>query len=152
MHPLQTSIDIAASPTRVWSVLTDFAAYPLWNPFVRSIAGDLVPGAVLRVTVQPEGGKAMSFEPRLLTCQAERELRWKGQVLMPGLFDGEHYFQLAARAPAATLFTHGERFSGLLVPLVLRGTLKRATLAGFEAMNRALKQRAEAMPSIDTNA
>lgn len=31
---LASTIDIDASPQRVWQVLTDFAAYPDWNPFI----------------------------------------------------------------------------------------------------------------------
>jgi hypothetical protein len=40
-------------------------------------------------------------------------------------------------------FVQEERFSGLLVPLLAKG-LDTHTLPGFEAMNRALKARAEA--------
>ncbi len=38
---LASSIDINASPEEVWSVLTDFAKFPDWNPFMRWIKGDL---------------------------------------------------------------------------------------------------------------
>jgi Polyketide cyclase / dehydrase and lipid transport len=31
---LDSSIDIDAGPERVWEVLTDFGAYPEWNPFM----------------------------------------------------------------------------------------------------------------------
>lgn len=37
MHQLHTRIEIHSSPERVWSVLMDFAAYPAWNPFVRTL-------------------------------------------------------------------------------------------------------------------
>ena len=37
--PLSSEIEIDASPDRVWSVLTDFAAYPDWNPFIRRLDG-----------------------------------------------------------------------------------------------------------------
>jgi hypothetical protein len=54
---------------------------------------------------------------------------------------------LSALESGGTLFRHGETFSGFLVPLVFRGALKRATERGFEAMNQALKLRAESKSS-----
>ncbi len=64
------------------------------------------------------------LKPGILCCDAGREFRWNGKLVLPGVFDGEHYFQLAADGAGSTVFTHGERFTGLLVPL-LRGTLER---------------------------
>lgn len=144
MQHLRSEIDIAAAPDRVWQILTDFAAYPDWNPFVRRIDGDPTPGARLKVTVQPEGGKAMSFTSTLLVAEPRRELRWKGKLLVPGLFDGEHYFQLEEISLGRIRFRHREIFSGLLVPVVLRGSMLAGTTRGFAAMNQALKARAEA--------
>jgi hypothetical protein len=143
MLHIETSIEIAAPPARVWEILTDFAAYPSWNPFVRAIDGDRRPGAKLKVTVQPAGGQPMSFTPRLLVFEEGRELRWKGQLLLPGIFDGEHYLQLAERSPGRTFVTHGELFNGLLVSFVMHGSIRAGTEQGFNDMNEALKQRAE---------
>jgi hypothetical protein len=84
----------------------------------------------------------MRFQPRVLVCDAKRELRWKGKLLVPGLFDGEHYFKLAPSGPGATVFEQGEVFSGALVPL-FRRSLDGATRQGFVAMNEALKREAE---------
>jgi uncharacterized protein YndB with AHSA1/START domain len=39
--------EIEAPPDVVWRVLTDFAAYPEWNPFIVRIGGDLTVGQVL---------------------------------------------------------------------------------------------------------
>jgi hypothetical protein len=141
-HDIATSISISAPLKRVWEVLLDFARYPEWNPFVRSIEGPSSEGSVLKVTVHPPGGKAMQFRPVVLHHTLEREFRWKGRLLLPGLFDGEHYFILSQVGDASTLFTHGEHFYGLLVPL-FRRALDGATKDGFEAMNFALKQRLE---------
>jgi hypothetical protein len=64
-------------------------------------------------------------------------LRWLGRVGLPGLFDGEHGFRLEAVAGGCRLH-HGERFSGLLVPLF--GRMLDATEQGFGALNQALKE------------
>jgi hypothetical protein len=149
MVHLQYSIEIHATADRVWDILTDFAAYPAWNPFVRSIEGAKIPGSTLKITVQPEGGTGMSFEPRLLSFAPGKELRWRGKAWLPGIFDGEHYFQLDAN-PTAVRFTQGETFSGLLVPLLFRGAMRTGTERGFQAMNRALKIRAETAADSET--
>ena len=140
MRRIETAIDIAAPPLAVWNVLVDFAAYPDWNPFIRRLQGEATVGARLEVTVQPPGGKAMTFKPRVLAAQPARELRWLGRVLLPGLFDGEHQFRLEAVGGGCRLH-HGETFRGLLVPLF--GRMLEGTDEGFTALNQALKERVE---------
>jgi hypothetical protein len=44
MQELRREIEIDAPPERVWAVVTDFAAYPEWNPFIRRIRGELHEG------------------------------------------------------------------------------------------------------------
>ncbi|OCX72310.1 SRPBCC domain-containing protein [Acidithiobacillus thiooxidans] len=143
MHQIVTQIDIAASPERVWSILTDFPAYPQWNPFIRAISGVAKPGEKLRVNIQPEGRRAMTFRPKVLKAANQQELRWLGHLGIPGLFDGKHYFQLTTISNGHTRFTQGEQFSGILVGVFL-SSMEATTTAGFQAMNQALKNRAEA--------
>ena len=119
-----------------------FSRYPEWNPFVLSIEGAPIEGSSLRVTIHPAEGKAMKFRPIVLRHSIGQEFRWKGKLLVPGLFDGEHYFNLSPAAGGSTQFTQGERFTGFLVPL-FRSTLDRGTKEGFKAMNLALKRRIE---------
>ena len=142
---ISTSIDINAPDARVWDVLTDFAAYPRWNPFIRRVDGVLAPRARLSVRIQPPGGRVMRFRPTVLRVEPEREFAWRGRTFVPGLFDGEHFFLLEPAGAGAVRFIHGERFRGLLVPF-LRRTLDTTTRRGFEAMNAALKARVEAAP------
>jgi len=140
---LRSAIEIDAPAARVWEVLTDLPAYPRWNPFIRRIAGALTPGARLEVRLEPPGGSGITLRPVVLAADRERELRWRGSILVPGLFDGEHHLILEPLAGGRVRFRQEERFSGILVPLLAR-SLDRHTLGGFHAMNAALKERAEA--------
>lgn len=141
-HRLESEIDIAAPAERVWAILTDFPAYPDWNPFVRAIRGKPERGASLVVRLQPSGAKGMTFRPTLLAAVRNQELRWLGHLLVPGLFDGEHRFTIEPIAGGKVRFRQDELFRGMLVPFFKRA-LDRDTKRGFEEMNRALKARAE---------
>ena len=142
-YALTTEIEIAAPAERVWAVLTDFSAYPSWNPFVVSIAGDLVPAAQLNVQLKPPAGRAMTMKPHVTRVDPGTRFAWRGSLPIPGLFAGEHQFEVTSLGPNKVRFVHSEQFSGLLVPL-LKGMLDGSTRRGFEAMNQAVKARAEA--------
>lgn len=133
---IETQVFIPAPPEKVWAVLTDTARYPMWNPFIKEIKGDLVEGASIQTTLEtPPGAKVQRFRPRIVVFAANRELRWRGHVLIPNIvFTGEHYFVLTPQ-DGGTLFIHGELFSGVLVGLI--GIDKFAP--SFEAMNTALR-------------
>ena len=143
MKELHTEIEINAPAERVWEVLTDFASYPRWNPLIRWASGVPRTGEQLAVRIQPSGTRGMTFRPKILNAEPNRELRWLGHLFVPGLFDGEHSFTIEPLGHARVRFVQREIFRGLLVPLFSRG-LDRDTRRGFEEMNRALKERAEA--------
>ncbi len=138
---LSTHVDIQATSGRVWEVLSDLAAYPEWNPFIPRIDGEIRPGGRLEVRIQPPGAKGMTFRPTVLKAEPNRELRWRGRLWLPGLFDGEHAFTIEPNAAGRVRFIQSETFTGLLVPF-FSGTLE-ATRRGFEDMNQALKRRVE---------
>jgi hypothetical protein len=139
---LRTEIDIRATPERVWQILTDFDAYPEWNPFLVRATGTPRPGQRLTLRMQPVGGRAMTFRPTVLDATPGRRLRWLGRVLLPGLFDGEHSFTIDPLGEGNVRLIHAEEFRGILVPLLWR-SLQRRTLPAFERMNQALRTRAE---------
>jgi hypothetical protein len=141
-HYLHTEIEINASAEQVWAVLTDFPAYPEWNPFITSIEGHARHGERLSITIQPNEQKTMRFAPVVLSANVGRDLRWLGRFIAPGLFDGEHRFLIEPIDDGKVRLQHTEKFGGLLV-LFLRRSLERDTRRGFERMNRALKERVE---------
>src|SRR4029450_5692455 len=141
-HRLRTEIEIQASPDRVWETLTDFAAYPDWNPFIVQAAGEPVPGGRLQLRMRLPGRRPMTFRPKVLEATSAHRLRWLGHLFVPGLFDGEHTFTIdpvgADRAPPPR---QGE-FRALLVPVIL-AFIGKPTEEGFRLMNQALKPRVE---------
>jgi hypothetical protein len=146
MPAIETGTDIAAPPWRVWRLLTDFDAYPAWNPFLTRVEGRPEEGARLRVRVEAPGrNSALTLTPRVVAVETGRALRWRGRLLfVPGLLDGEHAFELEWMAEGrATRLRHAARFTGLLAPLAGAGGVLEAARRGSEAMDAALKALAE---------
>jgi hypothetical protein len=141
-HRLHAEVDIEATPKTVWQILADLERYSEWNPFVVSSHGTVAVGERLVNRLQPPGGKARTFKPTVTIVEAGETLEWLGHLGFRNLFDGRHRFDLSA-TPTGTRFTQSEEFSGVLVRF-MRRSLDGDTLRGFEAMNAALKTRAEA--------
>jgi hypothetical protein len=139
---IRGEIEILASPQKVWKALTDFEAFRDWNPFIRPVVGEAEEGSRLRVQIKPPGGRAVAFRPVVTQVIPDRELRWKGGLWLPALFDGEHIFEIETLGAERVRFVQREAFSGLLVPFMAKSIDQ--TLSGFEEMNRALKERVEA--------
>jgi hypothetical protein len=137
-----TSIVIAAPPERVWHVLTDFARYGEWNPFIRAASGGLALGGRLQVTIAPPGGAPMTFKPVVSALQPNRLLCWKGCLFLRGLFDGDHQFRLIPTS-SGTVLEHQEQFTGILPALMGDEAFARIE-SGFNLMNDAFRQRTEA--------
>jgi len=140
-HTISHSVEIDAPTLTVWNVLTTTADYPAWNPFLVRLAGDLRQGSRVEAVIAPPGRRPVTFRPTVLVVRPGRELRWRGHLLVRGLFDGEHAFELEALPGGRTRFTQIERFDGLLVRPMR--SLLASTQSGFEQMNAALKSRAE---------
>ncbi|MFQ5469718.1 MAG: SRPBCC family protein [Gammaproteobacteria bacterium] len=139
---IETKIEICAPPEKVWEVLIDFTRYPEWNPFVKTVEGDFLEGVALKVYLEPPEGKPMAFNPTITKIEPAKRFVWLGRVLFPGLFDGEHRFEIETLNKNCVIFHHSESFSGLLSSLILK-LVSQSTEAGFHAMNTALKQRVE---------
>ncbi|WP_426592890.1 SRPBCC family protein [Cellulomonas sp. McL0617] len=141
MKTIHAVTEIAAPPETVWSELSAVASFADWNPFITSFEGELVVGRRAQVRIVPAGGKAMTFKPTITVVEEGKRLEWLGRLLVPGVFDGRHSFLLEDLGDGRTRLTQAEVFTGVLVPLA-GGTVEK-TQAGFEAMNEALRLRAE---------
>src|SRR3954453_1296909 len=90
---LTTSVDIDATPERVWQVLTDLPGYAEWNPFITSAAGACVVGDQVTMSVPPVNAFVQStLRPTVLEVTPCRRLRMRSRLdrlALPGLFHVE---------------------------------------------------------------
>lgn len=134
----ETLVDGTAA--EVWAVLSDFAAYPAWNPGMQKVEGTAETGTRLSIVFTLNGGRTMKMRPTVLLADPGHELRWLGRLLLPGVFDGEHRFEIHEDEPGRVRFVQDERFRGVLVPF-LRKLIEVDTAATFVAVNEALATR-----------
>ena len=139
---IKTEILIHATPEKVWVVLTDFDNYKNWNPFIQSITGEVAVGNTITARLEPPGARGMTIRPKVLAFTPNKELRWLGHLLVPGLFDGEHSFELIDKGNGTTTFRETEKFTGILIPF-FENMLDNNTTNGFNLMNQKLKESAE---------
>lgn len=139
---INTEIKINATPEKVWETLTNFDCYPNWNPFIKSIIGQVKVNNIITVSIEPPKAKKMTFKPKVITFETNKEFSWLGKLLFTGLFDGEHKFELVDNKNESTTLKQSEIFKGILVPLFAR-QLENNTKNGFELMNQKLKELTE---------
>ncbi|WP_290797975.1 SRPBCC domain-containing protein [Flavihumibacter sp. UBA7668] len=140
---IKTEIILNGTKEKVWKVLTDFASYPEWNPFIVQIEGHVTEGTRLKNTLL-NGGKKYQFNPVLLTVERGESFSWLGSLFFKGLFDGLHSFKLEDAGNGQVKLIHSERFSGLLSGYILK-KIGNDTRNNFVKMNQALKERVESL-------
>lgn len=141
-HEVFTEIFISAEPSIIWEVLTDLEKYSLWNPFIVRSKGVAKVGEVLECHPRLPGSKSVhTFRPVVTRSEPPKEFAWKGHTFFPGFADGEHIFELIPQNGGVRLI-HRQDFWGFAMPVLYR-FMAGKTAAGFDLMNRALKERAE---------
>jgi hypothetical protein len=139
---IRSELEIAAPAAEVWGILTDFPRYQEWNPFITELKSDGVVDSPLQLLLSLPEGRDHRLKATLLRIEENFELRWRAHLLLPGLFDGEHFLRVIELDSQRTRFVQGENFSGVL--LRFSGRTLTQVARGFDYMNEALKRRAEA--------
>ncbi len=140
-NSIVTEIVIDAPAEKVWEILTNLNAFQSWNPFIVKSVGEVKPKARLVNTMQTEKN-TMTFKPVVQQVIPNEYFDWIGSLLIPGIFDGHHYFRIEPIDQKQVKFIQGENFSGILSSIIFR-KVGDDTRMGFIKMNQALKQQAE---------
>jgi hypothetical protein len=137
---ISTTIEIAATPERVWAVLTDFASYPAWNPVFCEASGELAVGNQITLkTIQPRNDRTMTVKVKVVAARPAAELRWESRVL--GVSSSKRSFILSPDVHGTHLTQTGA-YEGLFTSFPAK-TISRIR-ANFDAINEAVKEQAEA--------
>ena len=139
MKEYHTEIRIDGSVAQVWNVLTEFSAYPEWNPLVGWLKGDFRTDGQIEMFIIP---LKRSFNATLKTVQKDKEYSWIGVAIAPWFLSGEHYYQLEKIDERSTRLLHGEYFRGLGSPLIGKSMLLKMEDT-FRQHNLRLKERVE---------
>jgi hypothetical protein len=131
---IKTEIIIHSTIEKVWTIITDFKAYPNWNPWILSLTGDVKVNNTITVKVP-----GMTFKPKVIAFENKKEIKWLGKLFFSGLFDGEHQLLLIDNNDGTITFKHNEKFNGILLGLLNTDKTKK----GFQNMNQKLKSLAE---------
>lgn len=140
---INTEIEINASISTVWETLTDFASYIDWNPFITKATSEFIIGSTIEFVEDiPDRGQ---FNIKAIFTQIDpnRSFNWKGHYIAPFILQVNHYFILEPLGKAQTRFLHGQKHTGILVPLLFWQHHFDHLQQGYISMNQALKIRCE---------
>jgi hypothetical protein len=136
-NEIRTEIEIEGTAQEVWDTLTDFESYREWNTGFVQASGRAEVGETLHITFSQKAGRTMKMRPTVLVAEPRHELRWLGRLLLPGIFDGEHRFEIHENEPGRVTFVQHEELRGVLVPFV-RSMIEGTTLSMLERVNADL--------------
>ncbi|WP_341368558.1 SRPBCC domain-containing protein [Yoonia sp. BS5-3] len=137
MKSYEIRIDIAATPQKLWQVLTvQMPKDP--QPFgILRFEGQIAPGARLKLWSEVAPNRA--FVLRVEHFDAQRQLVWRGGMPL-GLFTGLRRFTLTPHDNGC-VFEMRETFTGLMSGLITKSMPDLTP--SFEKFAQALKAKAE---------
>lgn len=138
MKEFKATTTIHAPPEKIWSILTDGASWPQWDPSCEKIEGRIAPGEKLKAFTKLSPGRA--FPVKVSEFVPHQKMTWSGGMPL-GLFKGVRTFTLTPKGGDIE-FTLHEVFSGPMLAL-MGGSIPDMTEA-FQKFVEGLKRRAEA--------
>lgn len=141
---IEETLEVAAPATTVWEVVTDFARYGEWNPFVVGCASTLEVGSAIDMRVhvfdsfaQPQRETIFEHVPGQRFCYG-----LAGNAL--GALSSRRSHEVRSQGGRRATYCSHFELSGWLSPLV-RGLFGRNLERGFHKMTLAIGKRAEAL-------
>jgi len=139
-----TEVEVNATPEQVWSVMTDWKAYPEWCTSMQGISTDGLTLGQKSITYfkNPITGGMLNFEHEITDYEEGVKFGWSGDVA-PGVKD-HHVFSIEATEDGTTMFRQEDGFHG--APGGFMNFLAgNAIESSYKQMNVELKARVESL-------
>ncbi|WP_280265492.1 SRPBCC domain-containing protein [Nocardia wallacei] len=139
---IDDSVDIDAPAAVVWKVLTDFAAYGEWNPFVTGCRTTLEPGAPIDMRVRLVGPRAKAQREWIRSHTPGTEFSYAMKPVPLGALHSMRSHTLTPLDAGRCRYASHFELAGWLQPVVT-AALGSALRRGFGEMTEAVRGRAE---------
>ena len=140
---IDRKLEIKAPAEVVWEVITDFAHYQDWNPFLLECSTSLKPGDPIDLKV-----KLMARPQKQREWVTEhvpgKRFAYSMKPMPAGALSSQRSHDVEVAGPALTRYRSYFHLVGWLMPVV-RGLLGGRLEAGFEGMSQGIRVRAESL-------
>lgn len=140
---LERRIGIQAPDEIVWEILSDIPGWADWNPIYPKAQGVIRIGDRWTLELALPGERPRTIHPVILDWAPYDHIHWRLDMLR-GWARTVRFLEIEKMGEENVIFSNGEIFDGLLGPSIAR-RMRKPVLEGFEALNEALKTRAEAL-------
>lgn len=140
-YEIDTRIEVDAPAETVWEVITDFARYPEWNPFILECASTMKPGDPIDLKVrllkvpQPQREWVNTHVPG-------KRFAYNMKPFPAGALSSLRSHEVAPAGPGRSTYHSHFELNGWLTPVVT-GIFRGAFVRGFGGMTDGIKARAE---------
>lgn len=143
VQEIKTEIEIAASPAKVWSIITNIDEWQDWSPIISASQGEPIVGSKLNITMmgKEEGKDGPQYNPVIIGLKDQKYFHWRANMLAGFIFTNDKIFHLK-ETETGTHLIHIETFKGLMAPL-MSGSVEKNVPAMLNSMNKAFKELAE---------
>jgi hypothetical protein len=139
---IEHRIGVAAPAEVIWEVISDLERWADWNPSYAYAAGRLSIGAPLSLEATWPDMKPRRHEGTIIDWVPDTQLLWQEKAGF--MASALRYVEIDKLSETGCILASGEILEGFGVRY-LSGRRKRSAYRAFEAMDEAIKARAEAL-------
>jgi len=139
---IEHRIGVAAPAEVIWEVVSDLDRWADWNPSYARASGRLSIGAALSLDATWPGMKPHHHQGTIIDWVPDTQLLWREKAGF--MASSLRYIEIDKLSEAGCVLASGEILDGWGVRY-LSGRRKASAYRAYEAMDEAIKDRAEAL-------